>query len=90
MPWTCALDGTEGLWLATENPYDVIVLDIMLPGLLGDDICRRLRTAGDWTPIVMLTAKDGAADEVQALDSGADDFLPSPFSFVVLVARLRP
>ncbi|MGI8889095.1 MAG: response regulator transcription factor [Nocardioidaceae bacterium] len=84
-----AFDGTDGLWLATENPYDAIVLDIMLPGLLGDEICRRLRKAGDWTPIVMLTAKDGAADEVQSLDSGADDFLSKPFSFAVLVARLR-
>ncbi|MBA3311225.1 MAG: response regulator transcription factor [Nocardioidaceae bacterium] len=84
-----AHDGTDGVWLATENSYDVIVLDVMLPGLDGHDVCRKLREAADWTPILMLTAKDGADDEVEALDTGADDFLSKPFSYVVLVARLR-
>lgn len=84
-----ALDGVEGHWLATENPYDAVVLDIMLPGLSGYDICAKLRDAGNWTPILMLTAKTGADDEARALDTGADDFLAKPFSYVVLLARLR-
>lgn len=84
-----AFDGTDGLWLATENDYDAIVLDIMLPGVDGHQICSQLREAGDWTPILMLTAKDGELDEARALDTGADDFLSKPFSFVVLLARLR-
>jgi two-component system OmpR family response regulator len=84
-----ALDGTDGLWLATENAYDALVLDVMLPGLDGFQLCTRLRDAGDWTPILMLTAKDGERDEANALDTGADDFLSKPFSFVVLVARLH-
>ncbi len=84
-----ALDGTEGRWLASENPYDAIVLDIMLPGVNGFQLCGNLRDAGNWTPILMLTAKDGELDEAEALDTGADDFLTKPFSFVVLVARLR-
>ena len=84
-----ALDGTDGLWLATENAYDVLVLDCMLPGLSGDELCSRLREGGDWTPILMLTAKSGADEEARALDAGADDFLSKPFSYVVLVARLR-
>lgn len=84
-----ALDGTDGLWRATEHPYDAIVLDIMLPGLNGYELCGRLRDAGNWTPILMLTAKDGDLDEAEALDTGADDFLRKPFSHVVLVARLR-
>ncbi|GLY89039.1 DNA-binding response regulator [Actinoallomurus iriomotensis] len=84
-----AHDGREGLWLATENPYDVIVLDVMLPRLNGDAVCARLREAGIWTPILMLTAKDTAQDEAQALDNGADDFLGKPFAYVVLLARLR-
>lgn len=82
-------DGREGLWLATEGSYDAIVLDIMLPGLNGYKVCRQLREAENWTPILMLTAKDGELDEAEALDTGADDFLSKPFSFVVLVARLR-
>ena len=82
-------DGEEGLWLATEGTYDAIVLDIMLPGLNGYVVCRRLREARNWTPILMLTAKDGELDEAEALDTGADDFLTKPFSYVVLVARLR-
>ena len=84
-----ALTGTDGLWLATEHPYDVIVLDIMLPGLNGYKVCEQLREAGNWTPILMLTAKDGEYDHAEALDTGADDFLTKPFSFVVLLARLR-
>jgi DNA-binding response OmpR family regulator len=84
-----AFDGTEGHWLASENPYDAMVLDSMLPGMSGDELCARLRAAGVWTPILMLTARSGEADEAQALDAGADDFLSKPFSYVVLLARLR-
>ncbi|SDM10547.1 DNA-binding response regulator, OmpR family, contains REC and winged-helix (wHTH) domain [Nonomuraea jiangxiensis] len=84
-----AHDGRDGLWMATENTYDVIVLDVMLPRLNGYAICARLRESGDWTPIMMLTAKDGAYDEAEALDNGADDYLAKPFSYVVLLARLR-
>lgn len=84
-----ALDGTDGLWMAQENDYDAIVLDIMLPGVNGFKICSTLRDAGNWTPILMLTAKDGELDETEALDTGADDFLTKPFSHLVLVARLR-
>jgi two-component system, OmpR family, response regulator len=85
-------DGVDGLWAATESPhgaYDVIVLDIMLPGLNGYEVCRRLRERETWTPVLMLTAKDGEYDEADGLDLGADDYLSKPFSFVVLVARLR-
>jgi two-component system, OmpR family, response regulator len=82
-------DGTDGLWLAREQPYDVIVLDIMLPGMNGYRVCEMLRAEAIWTPILMLTAKDGDLDEAEALDTGADDYLTKPFSFVVLVARLR-
>jgi DNA-binding response OmpR family regulator len=84
-----ALDGLLGEQLATDHRYDAIVLDIMLPGLNGFQLCGKLREAGNWTPILMLTAKDGDLDEAEALDTGADDFLTKPFSFVVLVARLR-
>ncbi len=84
-----ALDGLEGRWLASERAYDVIVLDIMLPGVNGYQLCAHLRENGNWTPILMLTAKDGEYDEAEALDTGADDFLSKPFSYVVLVARLR-
>jgi len=84
-----AFDGTEGHWLASENPYDAMVLDSMLPGISGDELCARLRAAGVWTPILMLTARSGESDEAQALDAGADDFLSKPFSYVVLLARLR-
>ncbi len=84
-----ALDGTLGLAMALEGGYDVIVLDIMLPGLNGYRVCARLRAAGDLTPILMLTAKDGEYDEAEALDTGADDYLTKPFSYLVLVARLR-
>jgi len=82
-------DGAEGLWRAQERPYAAIVLDILLPGLNGYEVCRRLRAAEVWTPVLMLTAKSGEYDEAEALDIGADDFLSKPFSFVVLVARLR-
>jgi len=84
-----AHNGRDGLWLATENDYDAIVLDVMLPSLNGYAVCRRLRDAGDWTPIMMLTAKDGEYDEAEALDNGADDYLSKPFSYVVLLARIR-
>ncbi|HEY8199816.1 MAG TPA: response regulator transcription factor [Actinomycetota bacterium] len=84
-----ALTGTDGLWMARENPYDAIVLDIMLPGINGYQICATLRDEKNWTPIIMLTAKDGELDEAEALDTGADDYLTKPFSFVVLLARLR-
>jgi two-component system OmpR family response regulator len=81
--------GTDGLWRAREGGYGAIVLDILLPGMNGYQICRTLRAEGNWTPILMLTAKDGEYDEAEALDTGADDYLSKPFSFVVLVARLR-
>jgi len=84
-----ALTGPDGVWLATENGYDAIVLDIMLPGLNGYKVCEQLREQGNWTPILMLTAKSGEYDQAEALDTGADDYLTKPFSFVVLVARLR-
>jgi two-component system OmpR family response regulator len=82
-------DGLDGLWRARERPYAAIVLDILLPGMNGYQVCRTLRDEGVWTPILMLTAKNGEYDEAEALDTGADDFLSKPFSFVVLVARLR-
>jgi DNA-binding response OmpR family regulator len=84
-----AHDGHDGLWLATETGADVIVLDIMLPGLNGYLLCRTLREREIWTPILMLTAKDGELDEAEGLDTGADDYLVKPFSFTVLLARLR-
>ena len=82
-------NGVDGLWAACENPYDVIVLDIMLPGLNGYRVVQTLRERGVWTPVMMLTAKDGEYDQVDAFDLGADDYLTKPFSFVILVARLR-
>lgn len=84
-----ALNGTDGLWMAQEHDYDAIVLDIMLPGINGYKICEQLREEGNWTPILMLTAKEGDLDEAEALDTGADDFLRKPFAHMVLVARLR-
>jgi DNA-binding response OmpR family regulator len=84
-----AHDGTDGLWLARENDYDAIVLDLMLPGINGYRVCETLRKEKDWTPILMLTAKDGEWDQVEGLDTGADDYLTKPFSFPVLVARIR-
>jgi len=84
-----ASDGPEGIWMAAEGRFDVIVLDLMLPGRNGFQVCADLRAAGDWTPILVLTAKDGVFDETEALDTGADDFLSKPFSYPVLVARIR-
>lgn len=81
--------GDDGLWLAAEGSYDLIVLDILLPGRNGYQVCAELRAAGDWTPILMLTAKDGDLDEAEGLDTGADDYLTKPFSFPVLLARIR-
>jgi DNA-binding response OmpR family regulator len=81
--------GVDGLWAATQHPYDVVVLDIMLPRLSGYEVCRQLRQRRIWTPVLILTAKDGEYDEADALDLGADDYLTKPFSFVVLVARIR-
>ena len=82
-------DGVDGLINARSRDYDVIILDIMLPSMNGYDICRELRQDGVWTPILMLTAKDGEYDQVDAFELGADDYLTKPFSFVVLQARLR-
>jgi DNA-binding response OmpR family regulator len=84
-----AANGVDGLWMATEHAYDAIVLDILLPGMNGYRVCARLRAAGVWTPILMLTAKDGELDEAEGLDTGADDYVTKPFSHVALVARLR-
>jgi DNA-binding response OmpR family regulator len=84
-----ATDGDDGAWLAAEGTYDLIVLDLMLPGRSGFRICADLRAAGDWTPVLVLTAKDGDLDQAEALETGADDYLTKPFSFPVLVARIR-
>ncbi|WP_336698923.1 response regulator transcription factor [Curtobacterium sp. USHLN213] len=84
-----AHDGVDGLWHAREFGYDAIVLDLMMPGLSGWAVCAQLRADGDWTPVLMLTAKDGEWDQVEALDAGADDYVTKPFSHPVLVARLR-
>jgi two-component system OmpR family response regulator len=84
-----AHDGIDGLHLALEHAYDAIVLDLMLPGMNGFQVCGALRDAGVWTPIVVLTAKDGEYDEAEALDTGADDYVTKPFSYVALVARVR-
>jgi len=82
-------DGADGLWRGTAGEFDVIVLDIMLPKLNGYDVLRTLRERDVWTPVLMLTAKDGEYDQADAFDLGADDYLTKPFSFVVLTARLR-
>lgn len=82
-------DGPGGLFAACDSPYDVVVLDIMLPGLNGYDVLKHLRARKVWTPVLMLTAKDGEYDQEDALDLGADDYLTKPFSLVVLKARLR-
>ena len=86
---TLVTTGTAGLERGQDATFDAIVLDILLPGLNGFAVCESLRLAGVTTPILMLTAKDGELDEAEALDTGADDFLRKPFSFVVLVARLN-
>lgn len=82
-------DGPEGLWMATERQYDAIVLDVMLPGFDGFELCRRLRRSGVWVPVLMLTARDAVGDRVRGLDAGADDYLVKPFSLLELSARLR-
>lgn len=82
-------DGSDGFVMAESQQYDAIVLDLLLPGMNGFQVCAELRKIDNWTPILMLTAKDGEYDEAEALDTGADDFLSKPFSYVVLVARLR-
>jgi DNA-binding response OmpR family regulator len=84
-----AHDGEEGLNLALDGDYAALVLDIMLPRLSGYRVCQELRQAGIWVPVLMLSAKDGEYDEADGLDLGADDYLTKPFSYVVLVARLR-
>jgi two-component system OmpR family response regulator len=84
-----ASKGEDALWMAQSHPYDAIVLDVMLPGLSGFEVCRRLRNGGVWTPVLMLTARDAVEDRVVGLDVGADDYLTKPFSFAELLARLR-
>ena len=84
-----APDGEEGLWLGTENLYDAVVLDAMLPKLDGFEVCRRLRAERRWAPVLLLTARDGVADRIRGLDAGADDYLTKPFAFGELAARLR-
>ena len=84
-----AANGTDGLWAAAENPYDAVVLDLMLPDVPGIDICRQLRERGLRVPVLMLTARDAVPDRVAGLDAGADDYLTKPFAFSELFARLR-
>ncbi|HEV7791561.1 MAG TPA: response regulator transcription factor [Pseudonocardia sp.] len=81
--------GTDALWQATEFAYDAVVLDVMLPGLDGMEVCRQLRDRGRWMPVLMLTARDAVDDRIRGLDAGADDYLTKPFSFGELAARLR-
>jgi two-component system, OmpR family, response regulator len=84
-----AATGEDGAWLGHENDYDVILLDAMLPDIDGFEVCRRLRATGRWSPVLMLTARDGVQDRVAGLDAGADDYLTKPFSFDELFARIR-
>jgi two-component system OmpR family response regulator len=84
-----ARSGDDALWMAAATEYDAIVLDIMLPGTDGYEVCRRLRESGRWSPVLMLTARDAVEDRVSGLDAGADDYLTKPFSFAELLARLR-
>src|SRR5262245_33853207 len=84
-----ATKGEDALWMAQAHDYDAGVLDVMLPGLDGFETCRRLRGAGVWAPVLMLTARDAVEDRVAGLDSGADDYLVKPFAFAELLARLR-
>ncbi|HXV58308.1 MAG TPA: response regulator transcription factor [Gaiellaceae bacterium] len=84
-----ARSGADALWMARATAYDAVVLDVMLPGPDGMEVCRRLREAGVWAPVLMLTARDAVEDRVAGLDAGADDYLPKPFSFAELLARLR-
>ena len=84
-----AANGEDAVWMAGVTEYDAIVLDVMLPGLDGFEVCRRLRASSVWAPVLMLTARDGVDDRVAGLDTGADDYLTKPFSFAELLARLR-
>ncbi len=84
-----AARGEDALWMAEATEYDGIVLDVMLPGIDGFEVCQRLRSAGVWSPILMLTARDAIRDRVAGLDRGADDYLTKPFSYAELLARLR-
>jgi DNA-binding response OmpR family regulator len=84
-----AHDGVDGLWAASENLYDVVVLDVLLPGMHGYAVLKQIRERQNWVPVIMLTAKDGEYDQTDAFDLGADDYLTKPFSFPVLVARLH-
>jgi two-component system, OmpR family, response regulator len=84
-----AANGEDGVWMATENPYDAVVLDVLLPDVDGFSVCRRIRAAGRWAPVLMLTARDAVPDRVEGLDAGADDYLTKPFSYEELLARIR-
>lgn len=84
-----AATGIDGVWLATETPFDAIVVDVVLPDIDGFEVCNRIRAANRWAPLLMLTARDGVADRVRGLDAGADDYLTKPFAFEELFARLR-
>jgi two-component system, OmpR family, response regulator len=84
-----AIKGEDALWMAEATEYDAIVLDVMLPGIDGFEVCRRLRSQGIWSPVLMLTARDSVRDRVAGLDTGADDYLTKPFSYAELLARLR-
>ena len=84
-----AANGQDAVWMAREYPFDAIVLDVMLPDLDGFEVCRQIREAEEWAPVLMLTARDGVNDRVRGLDVGADDYLTKPFAFVELLARLR-
>jgi two-component system OmpR family response regulator len=84
-----AANGADGVWLGTENDYDAVLLDVMLPDLDGFEVSRKLREAGRWSPVLMLTARDAVADRVAGLDAGADDYLTKPFSIAELLARVR-
>ena len=81
--------GEDAVWMATQNAIDAVVLDVLLPDLDGFEVCRRIREAGTWSPVLMLTARHGVEDRVQGLDVGADDYLTKPFAFIELAARLR-
>jgi two-component system OmpR family response regulator len=89
LPADVAASGEDALWMSGAHDYDVIVLDVMLPGIDGFETCRRLRTNGVWAPVLMLTARDSLEDRVRGLDTGADDYLVKPFAFAELLARLR-